>query len=121
MLEGAALRNKNSLFFMVIIFFNFHAYAGDHADTFQVFGGHNYCKYWLKSEKENKSSNIDKLAKAAWISGYISAINFYTGYENFKDISIVTVNDYISNFCIKNPQGKKSSAIIDLMAKIKEK
>ncbi|WP_312354159.1 hypothetical protein [Pantoea vagans] len=112
---------KKTLFLIVVIAFMSRAYAGNHANTFHAFGSYNYCWYWLKTEKDSDSSDVDKLTKDVWVSGYISAINFYTGYENFTDISIVTVKDYIINFCREHPQGKTSSAITELMAKIKEK
>ncbi|MGY8619847.1 hypothetical protein [Pantoea agglomerans] len=114
------MRNANFYFCLLLVFFSFQAKAVDHDGTFQVFGAHNYCWYWLRSDDDTKSNEIDRVTKVVWISGYISAINFYTGRENFKDISIITVNDYITKFCREHPQGKTSSAIMEMMEKIKE-
>ncbi|WNK51690.1 hypothetical protein RM153_23985 (plasmid) [Pantoea agglomerans] len=114
------MRKVNLCFCLLFILFSSQVKAVDHDGTFQVFGAHNYCWYWLRNDNDTKSNDIDRVTKVVWISGYISAINFHTGRENFKDLSIITVNDYITNFCKEHPQGKTSSAIIEMMRKIKE-
>jgi hypothetical protein len=99
---------------------SYTAKASSEEINFYVYGHYNYCKYWTIYSNNSNTQKLDNMTKAVWISGYMSAINFYTGRENFPDISVITVNDYVTNFCLKNPKGKTNTAIVELITKLKD-
>lgn len=84
--------------------------------TITLYGGAISCEKWNSVSEDNITKNIAEGYKNAWVAGYMTGVNVASSNNNFKKISVITVRDYITNFCSKSP----SSDIIDAMDSLQE-
>lgn len=94
---------KASLFILFFVAFN--------ASSYTVFSSYGSCKVWneyTKNERDDKDSLLPSSLWTStlmgWLAGFTTAVNMSTGEENFPNIDLATMKEYIVNYCEKNQQ-----------------
>jgi len=110
------LYNLTSLF-VLLLAFNFDAKA------YTIFSSYGNCETWnkyIEEEKDNPYGGYDAVL-SSWLAGFISSLNMYSGEENFPNLDLATIKEYVENYCVKNPTDKAYNAVLEVIKKNKVK
>ncbi|MDA5483194.1 hypothetical protein PGS49_21495 [Yersinia intermedia] len=113
--------NLFKLFLFTLLFTTFNA------SSYTVFSSYGSCKVWnqyIKNENNDKdslySSNLFTSSLMGWLAGFATAVNMSTGEENFPNIDLETMKEYIVSYCEKNPTGDAYDAVFEIRKKLKK-
>ncbi|WP_312624618.1 hypothetical protein [Scandinavium sp.] len=95
------------------------------ANSYTVFSSYGSCKIWneyFKKESDDKDglyqSGLLTSTLMGWLAGFTTAVNMSTGEENFPNIDLSTMKEYILNYCKKNPTGDAYDAVFEIRKKL---
>lgn len=111
---------KLSLLTLLLITFN--------ANSYTVFSAYGSCKVWneyMKNESNDKdtfdASVLWSSTLTSWLAGFTTGVNMSTGEENFPNIDLDTMKEYIVNYCKKKPTGNAFDAVLEIRKKLLNK
>lgn len=96
------------------------------AKSYTLFTSYSSCSTWNELKDQDKPQNISGIEFSypsmliPWLAGFTNALNVISGEDNFKNIDIRSVHEYVANFCEKNPSNDAYEGIFELMTKIKK-
>lgn len=90
------------------------------ADAITGYGAFITCAQWNITKADEYESSLNELNKLNWISGFMTGVNFWDGYDHFPKISTFTVKDYVDIYCKNNPKNGVSKAIEEVIIKLKK-
>lgn len=104
----------------VLLFFIFNCSAslGSEYVKITIYGGQGDCSSWIKKDQDDFEKNLNDGFNSAWIAGYMSGTNMSDSKDTFKDISVPTASDFVSQYCSEHPSKGASDAMNELINKL---
>jgi len=96
------------------------------AKSYTLFTSYSSCSTWNQVKDKDKPMIVSGIELSypsqliPWLAGFTNALNIISGEDNFENIDIFSVHEYVANFCEKNPSRDSYVAIFEVMDKIKK-
>jgi len=92
----------------------------NNAHAYKVFSSYGSCKTWNDFVEKDESNVYGDYGHvlSAWLAGFVSALNMATGEENFKDLDLATIEEYVKSYCVRNPKKDAYDAVLEVRKKI---
>jgi len=92
------------------------------ANSYTIFSSFGSCKTWNSYMEKDKNDSFQwKFALSGWLAGFSSGLNVATGEENFPNIDLETMQDYVIGYCKKKPDGDAYDGVLEIREKLKKR
>ncbi|WP_308342504.1 hypothetical protein [Serratia marcescens] len=108
-------------YFYSMVFFSSLLLSFGVRSEYMIYGAYYACSEWNKEGGDNPTTSISENMRTLWLAGYMTAINQYSGRENFPDINASIASEYIRSYCKKNPEKYTVDGVIEMINKLKVK